>query len=202
MGRLTASLLPLVLGLAAALALASCGGGDSAELLPGDTANQIDSNLDQVEQLAAAGDCLGAEDAAREVADQVEGLNGVDAELKRALRQGAARLNEVVASCNEAPPEEEEETVEPLEETEAERELEAEEEQEEKEEEREKPEKPEKPEKTEEEAPKEDEQEESEGPTLPPTSNGKGEEKGGGPAVEPPSPNSGGVGPGAPVGEG
>jgi hypothetical protein len=191
MGRLSASLLAFFLGLAAAMALVSCGGGDSTELLPGSTAREITSNLDQVEQLAGEGECIGAEDAAAAVSDQIESLNGVDAKLKRALSDGAARLNEVVTACEEATTEETSEPLETLEEAETE-------EDKEKQKEKEKPEKPEKPEKEDE--PAEEPEETTEGPTLPPQSNGKGEEKGGGPPAEPPS-ESGGVGPGAPVGE-
>lgn len=99
--RLTASLLALALG-AAAVALVSCGGGDDARLLPGETAREITANLDAVERLADEGDCAGAEGAAEQVSAQVESLQGVDPELERALRRGAARLNEVVADCQEA----------------------------------------------------------------------------------------------------
>lgn len=91
--------------LAAALALPACGGGD-VELLPGSTAREINTNLDRVEQRAAEGDCAGASTAADEVSAQVEALRGVDAKLKRALAQGAARLREVVAGCEEATTEE------------------------------------------------------------------------------------------------
>ena len=176
MGRLSASILAFALGLAAAIALASCGGGSSAELLPGSTASQINSNLDQVEQLAGEGECVGAQNAAAEVSTQVESLSGVDAKLKQALSEGAARLNEVVAGCEEATTEEPTETTETVEEPETD-------------EHKEKPPKPEKPKKEDE--PAEESEEETEGPTLPPS---KGNEESGGPP-------SGGVGPGAPTGE-
>lgn len=152
--RLSASLLVLSLAAAAALGLVGCGGGSDAELLPGETASEINANLDQVEQLANEGDCLGASDAAQAVSLQVEGLGGVDAELKQALQEGAARLNEVVAGCEAASTEEEPvETVEEAEEPEAD-------------ERKEKPEKPEKPKEEEEPA-------EEEAPTLPPQAEGK-----------------------------
>lgn len=185
MGRLSASLLVLALGAAAALGLVACGDGDS-ELLPGSTATEITANLDQVEELATAGDCIGAADAAQAVSDQIEALGGVDAKLKQALREGATRLNEVVASCDEAT--EEEETtpaIEPAEEIE----------------EPEEKEKPAKPEKPKEEA--EEPAEEETTPTLPPQAEGKakGHEKQEEepPPVEGEAP-SGGVGPGAPAG--
>jgi hypothetical protein len=103
MPRTTASLLVLAL-LAAATALASCGGED-AQLLPGSTAREITANLDAVQQLADEGDCVGAESAALQVSEQIDALGGVDRRLKGALREGAARLNEVVAGCEEEPEE-------------------------------------------------------------------------------------------------
>jgi outer membrane biosynthesis protein TonB len=102
MGRLTAPLLALVLGAAAAVALVACGGGSSAKLLPGNSASQITTNLDEVKQLAQSGECVGAEDAAQQVSAQIDALGGVDKKLKQALREGADRLGEVVAGCEEA----------------------------------------------------------------------------------------------------
>jgi hypothetical protein len=160
MGRLSASLPALVLAAVLALGLSACGGGGS-DLLPGTTASEINSNLDEVRQLVGEGDCVGATDAAGTVSTQVEELNGVDKELKEALSEGAARLSEVVAACEEAPSEDEEEAQ--LREAE---EAEAEEEAEEK--------AGEKREKEEEKAEKDEEKE------------AQKEEKGKGPAVEPP----------------
>lgn len=98
----TASLLALALGAAVAVTLVSCGGGEDAQLLPGDTAREITANLDAVQQLADEGECIGAGNAAEEVSAQVEALEGVDEKLQQALERGAVRLNEVVASCEEA----------------------------------------------------------------------------------------------------
>lgn len=187
MARLNAALLALALGALAALGLVACGGTD-AELLPGDTASEITSNLDQVEQLASVGDCDGAAGAAESVSAQVEALGGVDAKLKEALSEGAARLNEVVASCEEEAIEEEEPAIEPAEEP--------------AEVEKEKPEKPEKPDKEAEE--EESEAEETE-PTLPPQAEGKAkghekpEEEAAAPSEDGGTP-SGGVGAGEPAG--
>lgn len=178
--------LVLILAATATVGLVACGDSGGADLLPGETANEINSNLDAVERLVAEGDCIGAEDAAAAVTGQVEALTGVDAKLKQALSEGATRLNEVIAECEEATSEDTVETIEPAEEPE---ENEA----------REKPEKPDKEKKEKE--PVQEPEESDEGPTLPPQSNGKGEEKGNGPPVEPEAP-SGGVGPGAAVGEG
>src|SRR5215218_4858266 len=100
MSRLSALLLAFLLGASSAVALVSCGGGDS-DLLPGTSAEQIESNLDEVDQLAADGDCVGAEDAVAEVTAEVEELEGVDLKLKAALQEGTGRLSEVVAGCEE-----------------------------------------------------------------------------------------------------
>lgn len=189
MGRLSAFLLALVLGTASAVALASCA-GSNAELLPGTTASQIEANLDQVQQLAAEGDCIGAEDAVAQVADEVEELKEVDLKLKAALQEGTTKLSEAVSRCEET-----EEETEPA--------LEPDVEAEELEENEKKP-KKEKPGKEEEPAePQEEPTEGEKGPELPPQSNGKGEEKGGGPAAPEgeEAPSSGGVGPGVGVGE-
>jgi hypothetical protein len=101
--QLAASTLALALGAAAALALVSCGGGEDAKLLPGNTAQEITENLDRVKQYAEEGECVGAEDAVAEVNGQVEGLSGVDPELVEALQRGAVRLSEVVSTCEEEP---------------------------------------------------------------------------------------------------
>lgn len=132
MRRLAVLSLALALGAGAAFALASCGGGEDAKLLPGATAAEIDENLDTVKQLSEEGECIGAADAANQVSAQVQALSEVDPELKQALERGAARLDEVVATCEEvttetvAPPSEEttteEEKVPPGQEKKAERE--------------------------------------------------------------------------------
>ncbi len=193
MARLSASLLALALFAFAALGLSACG-DSSPDLLPGSTAGEITSNLDQVKELATAGDCVGAEDAAQAVSSQIEELSGVDKKLKQALREGATRLNEVVAGCEEAPEELEEETapaVDEAEEPAAEK--------------KPKPAKPEKPEKPEKEAV---EPTEETSPTLPPQAEGKakGHEKQEEAEEEAPpvetggGTSAGGVGPGAEVG--
>ena len=198
MVRLSAIFLAFLLGAASAVGLVSCGSGSDAELLPGTTADQIESNLDQVAELASADDCIGAEDAVAEVTAEVEELQGVDLKLKAALEEGTAKLSAVVGRCEEETTGEE---TEPSLETTVEAEdLEAEEK---------KPKKDEKAEKeAEEAAEQEEEAAEDEGPNLPPPSNGKGEENGQG-GGEPPvesepqeeTPSSGGVGPGVGVEE-
>jgi hypothetical protein len=188
MTRLSPLFLAFLLGAASAVGLVSCGGGSDAQLLPGTTADQIESNLDQVAELAAAEDCVGAEDAVAEVAAEVEGLQGVDVKLKTALQEGTAKLSEVVGRCEEETGEESEPTAESDVEPE---EVEAEE-------------KPKKDKKAEQEEGEVAEQEEEpaapEGHHLPPQSQGQGEEngKGGEESFEPEpeeTPPSGGVGP-------
>jgi hypothetical protein len=188
MARLSAFFLVFCLGAASAVALVSCGGGEDADLLPGTTADQIESNLTEVQELADAEDCVGAESAVAEVTAQVEELQGVDSRLKAALEEGTERLSVVVGRCEEETTEEE---TEPSIESDVGAEVEDEE----------KP-KKEKPDKDEEKSSEPEEPSEDEGPELPPPANGKGEEKGGGgesaPPTEPPAeetPPSGGVGP-------
>ncbi|MFL5833110.1 MAG: hypothetical protein ACJ76B_03920 [Solirubrobacterales bacterium] len=184
MGRLSALLIAFLLGAAGAVGLVSCGGGSDADLLPGTTADQIESNLDQVRELAAEEDCIGAEDAVATITAEVEELEGVDLKLKAALQEGTAKLSEVVGRCEEETTSEE---AEPELETDVEPEVEEEK----------KP-KKDKPEKEAKEPEPEEETTEEEGGELPPQSKGKGEEKG---SAEPPAepaeetPSSGGVGP-------
>jgi outer membrane biosynthesis protein TonB len=188
MGRLSAALLALLLAAVAALGLAACGGSD-ADLLPGDTASEITSNLDQVRNLVAEEECEGAADAAQEVSAQVDALGGVDEKLKQALQKGATRLNEVVAECEEAPEEETEPAVETAVEPE--------------DEEEEKKEKPEKDEKEKPEKDGEEEAEEAETPTPPSQAEGKAKgqepEQTSPPETEAGGTSAGGVSAGAPV---
>jgi len=193
MPRLAASLLAL------ALALASCGEED-AQLLPGGTAREITANLDTVQQLADEGDCLGAESAALQVSEQVEALEGVDERLKRALREGAARLNEVVAECDE-----EVEVVPEV--TTPETEFTSPEDEEKKEKEEKEKDEDEEEDEGDDESEDEGEEVEETEPTLPPQAegegkgvdNGNGKGPGGGEGGGTPS---GGLGPGSPAGEG
>lgn len=186
MPRLPLSLLTIGLTAAAALGLVACGGED-AKLLPGETAREITANLDTVQQLSAEGDCLGAENAAQQVGEQIEALQGVDTKLKRALEEGAARLEEVIASCEESTTEAIAPAVIPTE----------------PEEDEEKGPK-EKPSKEKNEKPKEEEVAPESTPQLPPQANGEGKglENGNGPPPAEEGPeegSSGGVGPGVPA---
>lgn len=211
-GRLRAASL-LLAALAVGLALSACGGGGNGELVPAATAEQINSNLDQAWQSYESGDCEKAEDAVAQVSTEVDDLHQVDARLKKALKNGALKLSQVVSPCGEAEAEAEEAKAE--EEAEAEQEqiegeeTEAEEEafaEEQKEEERE--------EKAEEKAEKEAEKEaeKAEPPTggeESPKGEAKGHEKQEEETVPPPTeefeevtPPEAGGGPGGGVGPG
>jgi hypothetical protein len=172
----------------AALTLVACGGED-AKLLPGESAREITANLDTVQQLSDEGDCLGAESAAQQVGEQIEALEGVDAKLKRALEEGAVRLEEVIASCEES-------TTEAIAPAEIPTEPEEDEEKAPKE----------KPGKEKEEKPKKEEEAASESPPPQAKGKGKGLENGHGPPAEEEEgseeSSSGGVGPGTPAEEG
>jgi outer membrane biosynthesis protein TonB len=192
MARLAAYALALGIGVVASLALASCGPGSDAKLLPGNTAQEIGENVDSVQQLVDENECVDAQDAALEVSAQVESLQGIDPELKEALEKAAARLNEVVGTCEETTEDTVEETLpETTESTE---------------EEPEKKEKKPKKVEPEETLPEEEEEEEEETkpPAEPPEPPGKakGHEETP-PAEEAPSEGpSGGIGPGSEAGEG
>jgi hypothetical protein len=202
---------PLFFLAAAALAFALAGcGSSSPDLLPGKTADQINSNLDQVRALVNEEDCPGAESAVSEVQQEVEDLKGVDKELKAALVQGTNRLGEVVNSCGakaEAEAEKELEQQEADEEAEQEEQAAVEAEEEELAAEEEKEQKAQ--EKSEKQAEKEAEKEESEegeedeqGGEEAPPGKAEGQEKGNGPPEVTPGgtePPAGGVGPGATV---
>lgn len=195
-------MLAVLFGAACTVALASCGGGSNAKLLPGTTAERIESNLEEVRQLAASGDCVGAEDAVGAVNAEVEELNGVAAKLKTALQQGTTRLEEVVGRCDEESEEEAEQA--------AEADVEAEQETEQKELEATEEKAAKAQEKAEKQEQKEEEKAEGtaevEEGNLPPQSEGKGKAKGHEEVAPPPAPEpepepaeeveSGGVGPG------
>jgi hypothetical protein len=100
-GRVRAAALILA-ALAVGLLLSACGGGGNGELLPGTTADQITSNLDQVRESYESGDCEKAENAVAQVSTEVDDLNKVDVKLKNALKNGALKLSEVVNNCGAA----------------------------------------------------------------------------------------------------
>lgn len=121
MGRLRAASL-LFAALAVGLLLAACGSNSGAELLPGTTADQINSNLDLVRESVDSEKCEEAEDAVAEVSTEVDELHKIDAKLKEALKQGAAKLSEVVDTCSASEEEKEEEEKAAAKEAEAEQE--------------------------------------------------------------------------------
>jgi hypothetical protein len=193
MPRFPQSSLALALAAAAALVLVACGGED-AKLLPGETAREITANLDTVQQLSDEGDCVGAESAAQQVGEQIEAVEGVDRKLKRALEDGAARLEEVIAGCEESTTEAIAPATIPAE---------PEEEEEKAPKKKEGKDKEAKPDKEKDEAPEVP----ATSPSLPPQAKGEGKglENGTSPPAEEEAPEespSGGVSPGSPAGEG
>jgi hypothetical protein len=99
MSRMAAPFLALALGAAVAVALVSCGNRDTKGLLPGDTADQIVTNLDRVQQDASTGSCTSAASEVATIQDQIDSLPAsVDPQLRARLQDGAQRLADVVNS--------------------------------------------------------------------------------------------------------
>jgi hypothetical protein len=90
MRRFAALTTALVLGLACALILASCGGGGGT--LSSANATELNQLLDQIEQRAQAGDCAGAGSLAQQVAQSVDKRTDIDAKLRSALVDGFQRV--------------------------------------------------------------------------------------------------------------
>lgn len=86
------------------LMLTSGCGEDRSNLLPRDTAQEIDAKLDEVRALVRDGNCFEALAAAEEVRTEVEALgNGVDSTLQRTLVDGVTQLQVMVQEdCVEA----------------------------------------------------------------------------------------------------
>jgi hypothetical protein len=107
------------LGVASALAVASCGGdGEIENKLSRGDARSLLSEIQQVRQSFNGGDCTSAEVDADGLVAEVEGLpRSVDEDLRRALRNGARQLALLVQQECEEPTEptttEEEEPTEP-----------------------------------------------------------------------------------------
>ena len=95
--RVAVQALALTLGAAVAVALVSCGSRDQKGLLPGDTADQIVTNLEKVQADASAGSCASAADEVLTVQDQIDNLpSSVDSQLRAQLQRGAQRLADTV----------------------------------------------------------------------------------------------------------
>jgi hypothetical protein len=99
MKKIAAPALALGLGAALAVALVSCGGRDEQGLLPGENAQQILANIEQVKSDAAAGDCSSAASEVAVVQDEIDSLPAsVDSELRSRLEDGARQLADLVNS--------------------------------------------------------------------------------------------------------
>jgi len=93
-------LVPVLLVCAAAM-LSACGEEDRSHLLPGNSVQEIEANIDTVQTQVDQGLCLEALESADQVQKQVESLpRSVDPELRRTLLDGAVTLIQVVRdSC-------------------------------------------------------------------------------------------------------
>jgi hypothetical protein len=102
-----------LLAVITSIALLTGCGEDRSNLVPGDTAAQIDANLVLVGELVRDGNCFEALNAAEEVRSEVEALGSdVDSTLRRNLLDGVTQLQiKVQDNCVQADSEPE---VEPL----------------------------------------------------------------------------------------
>jgi hypothetical protein len=114
MTRLALPILALALGAAVAVGLVSCGSRDEKGLLPGNNAQQILDNLDQVKADAQSGDCSSASAEVAAVQSEIDALpTTVDAQLRARLSDGTQRLADVVNSPGACETTAETTTVEP-----------------------------------------------------------------------------------------
>jgi hypothetical protein len=93
-----------LLAIAAAAVLVGCGGDDPT--IPADKGDELLTRLDEVEGAVAEGKCDGAQESADLFVTQVDQLPAeVDDEVKKLLRAGGERLQELASEqCEEAPP--------------------------------------------------------------------------------------------------
>jgi hypothetical protein len=97
--KMALPILALALGAAVAVGLVSCGTRDEKGLLPGNNAQQILDNLDQVKADAQSGDCSSASAEVATIQDEIDALpTTVDPQLRARLSDGAQRLADVVNS--------------------------------------------------------------------------------------------------------
>jgi hypothetical protein len=97
MPRLIVLLLSLILGAGTAL-LISCGGDDGPETgIPVEDADGMLGELQRARAALEAGDCVEVEETAQQLQAAAAGLadDGVDAEVREGIDQGAARLAEL-----------------------------------------------------------------------------------------------------------
>lgn len=117
MRKLAKPILLLAILATSAGLLSACGEEDRSNLVPGDSAAEIESNIEVVESLVEDGQCLEALEEADAVQQQVESLpRTVDADLRRTLLDGAVTLIQLVRdNCEESgiDPDEEVDVIEP-----------------------------------------------------------------------------------------
>jgi len=105
---------PLLAAALGALALAGCGSGDDAALIPQDNADQLTALVGQAGDATAAGECDRARRAVSEAEAELSGLpRRTDRELKANLRDWLEHLDNRIAEECEAPEPEETATPEP-----------------------------------------------------------------------------------------
>ena len=104
MSRVAKLLLLPVLLISAAMLVSACGEEDRSHLLPGESVQEIEANIDTVQAQVDEGLCLEALESADQVQKQVESLpRTVDPELRRALLDGAVTLIQLVRdNCEES----------------------------------------------------------------------------------------------------
>jgi hypothetical protein len=105
---------PLLAAVLGALALAGCGSGDDAALIPQADADQLTALVSEAGDAASAGECDRARRAVSEAEAELSGLpRRTDRELKQNLREWLEHLDKRIAEECEAPEPEETATPEP-----------------------------------------------------------------------------------------
>jgi hypothetical protein len=96
-------LLALVLGVGAALGLASCGGSSTRGGIPEASGSNIKDQLEEIRSRVSDGDCEGISTQLRALKTRIDNLpRSVDNRLVSALRDGADRLQEnAIQDCND-----------------------------------------------------------------------------------------------------
>jgi hypothetical protein len=97
---------PLIALLLAPIALlpVACGSDESGRPISHSTASELRAGLDSVKQSVDAGDCQAATDSALELEQRTADLpSRLDSDLRSALRQGVARLGDLVRERCPAP---------------------------------------------------------------------------------------------------
>lgn len=105
--RLPPLVLALVLGVAAAFAVACGDGGDERRLLGPRTADNIREELEKIEERVARGECEQLQPAFQRMDEAIAGLpSNIDSGLRRRLAQGSEHLQDIAPDeCRDNRPE-------------------------------------------------------------------------------------------------